>query len=116
LLTGSIVDADFACNSFGLGHGFLPMDYPYSRTKIVPLDRKKMPGHFPGADRGALSRLFTTHFHSSFPLNYFSHTRFFIKRQQPTGICRTSTFDRPILLFFIWYLQTKLEVPLLYLM
>jgi acetamidase/formamidase len=45
------LDVNFACNSFGLGHGFLPMEYPYSRTKIVPLDREKMVGHFgPGID------------------------------------------------------------------
>lgn len=45
------LDADFACNAFGLGHGFLPMDYPYSRSKIIPLDRKKMIGHFaPGIE------------------------------------------------------------------
>jgi acetamidase/formamidase len=45
------LDADFACNGFGLGHGFLPMDYPYSRSKIIPLDRKNMIGHFaPGID------------------------------------------------------------------
>jgi acetamidase/formamidase len=45
------LDADFACNSFGLNHGFLPMEYPYNRTKIVPLDRKNMIGHFaPGIE------------------------------------------------------------------
>jgi acetamidase/formamidase len=45
------LDADFACNGFGLGHGFLPMDYPYSRSKIIPLDRKNMIGHFaPGIE------------------------------------------------------------------
>lgn len=40
------IDVDFACNGFALGRGFLPMDYPYSRSKIIPLDRKKMIGHF----------------------------------------------------------------------
>jgi acetamidase/formamidase len=45
------IDAGFACNGFGLGRGFLPMEYPYSRTKIVPLDRKRMIGQFsPGID------------------------------------------------------------------
>jgi len=40
------IDASFACNGFGLGRGFLPMEYPYSRTKIIPLDRKRMIGEF----------------------------------------------------------------------
>jgi acetamidase/formamidase len=45
------LDADFACNAFGLGKGFLPMDYPYSGSKIIPLDRKNMVGHFsPGIE------------------------------------------------------------------
>ncbi|GAB3456510.1 acetamidase/formamidase family protein [Massilia terrae] len=45
------LDADFACNGFGVGKGFLPMDYPYSGSKIIPLDRKKMIGHFgPGIE------------------------------------------------------------------
>ena len=45
------LDVNFACNGFGLGRGFLPMEYPYSRWKIVPLDRDKMVGHFgPGID------------------------------------------------------------------
>ena len=45
------IDVDFACNAFGLGRGFLPMEYPYSRFKIIPLDRKKMIGHFaPGVE------------------------------------------------------------------
>ncbi len=45
------LDADFACNSFGLNRGFLPMEYPYGKTKIIPLDRAKMIGHFaPGID------------------------------------------------------------------
>jgi acetamidase/formamidase len=45
------LDVNFACNGFGLGHGFLPMEYPYSRWKIIPLDREKMVGHFgPGID------------------------------------------------------------------
>ena len=45
------LDADFACNGFGLHHGFLPMDFPYSRSRIIPLDRTRMIGHFaPGID------------------------------------------------------------------
>jgi acetamidase/formamidase len=45
------LDVDFACNGFGVGRGFLPMEYPYSRFKIIPLDRKAMIAHFaPGID------------------------------------------------------------------
>jgi acetamidase/formamidase len=45
------IDVNFACNAFGLGRGFLPMEYPYSRWKIIPLDRQKMIGHFgPGIE------------------------------------------------------------------
>ena len=45
------LDADFACNGFGLGRGFLPMEYPYSRTKIIPLDRTRMVAEFaPGIE------------------------------------------------------------------
>jgi acetamidase/formamidase len=45
------IDANFACNGFGLHRGFLPMEFPYSRSRIVPLDRAKMIGHFaPGID------------------------------------------------------------------
>jgi acetamidase/formamidase len=45
------IDANFACNGFGLHRGFLPMEYPYSRSRIIPLDRTKMIGHFaPGID------------------------------------------------------------------
>jgi acetamidase/formamidase len=37
----------FACNSFGPRSGFLPEDFPgTSRTRIVPLDRRRMVGHF----------------------------------------------------------------------
>ena len=36
------LDTDWACNSFGAGRGFLPDDFPYGRTKIIPLDRTKM--------------------------------------------------------------------------
>ena len=45
------LDANFACNGFGLHRGFLPMEFPYSRMRIIPLDREKMIGHFaPGID------------------------------------------------------------------
>jgi acetamidase/formamidase len=45
------LDAPFACNGFGAGRGFLPNDYPYGRTKIIPLDREKMLAHFaPGIE------------------------------------------------------------------
>src|SRR3984893_12126996 len=40
------IDVDFACNSFGLGRGFLPMEFPYTRFKIIPLDRKRMTAKF----------------------------------------------------------------------
>ncbi len=45
------IDVPWACNSFGPGRGFLPNDFPYARTKIIPLDRAKMLGHFaPGIE------------------------------------------------------------------
>ena len=45
------LDAEFACNGFGVGRGFLPLEYPYSRVKIIPLDRPAMLAHFaPGID------------------------------------------------------------------
>ncbi|MGA7887831.1 MAG: acetamidase/formamidase family protein [Acidobacteriaceae bacterium] len=40
------IDAPFACNGFGVGRGFLPNDFPYGRTKIIPLDRTKMLADF----------------------------------------------------------------------
>jgi acetamidase/formamidase len=40
------LDTDFACNGFGAGRGFLPDDFPYGRTKIIPLDRAKMTAQF----------------------------------------------------------------------
>jgi acetamidase/formamidase len=40
------LDVPYACNSFGPGRGFLPNDFPYSRTKIIPLDRERMTGQF----------------------------------------------------------------------
>ena len=45
------LDADFACNGFGVDRGFLPMEYPYSRSKIIPLDRERMLAKFaPGIE------------------------------------------------------------------
>ena len=45
------IDVPFACNGFGTGRGFLPDDYPYSRSKIIPLDREKMLAKFaPGVE------------------------------------------------------------------
>jgi len=45
------IDVPWACNGFGAGRGFLPNDFPYSRTRIIPLDRAAMIGHFaPGID------------------------------------------------------------------
>ena len=45
------LDVPWACNSFGAGRGFLPNDFPYSRTKIIRLDRDKMLARFaPGVD------------------------------------------------------------------
>src|SRR5271170_4670864 len=38
--------APFAYNSFRPGAGFLPDDFPFARTKIIPLDRGRMLGHF----------------------------------------------------------------------
>jgi acetamidase/formamidase len=41
----------YAYNGFRYGVGFLTDDFPYSRVKIVPLDAKRMVGHFaPGID------------------------------------------------------------------
>jgi acetamidase/formamidase len=45
------IDVPYAYNSFGPGRGFLPDDFPYAKTKIIPLDREKMIGHFaPGVN------------------------------------------------------------------
>jgi acetamidase/formamidase len=35
------IDVPFACNGFGAGRGFLPNDYPYGRSKIIPLDAQR---------------------------------------------------------------------------
>jgi acetamidase/formamidase len=41
----------YAYNGFRYGAGFLTDDFPYSRVKIVPLDPKRMVGHFgPGIE------------------------------------------------------------------
>ena len=40
------IDVPFACNGFSAGRGFLPNDFPYSRRKIIPLDRERMIGKF----------------------------------------------------------------------
>ncbi len=41
----------YAYNAFRYGAGFLTDDFPYARVKIVPLDAKRMVGHFgPGID------------------------------------------------------------------
>ena len=40
------IDVPWACNGFGPGRGFLPDDFPYGRTKIIPLDRAKMTADF----------------------------------------------------------------------
>jgi acetamidase/formamidase len=40
------LDANFACNGFSAGRGFLPNDFPYSRMKIIPLGRQKMTADF----------------------------------------------------------------------
>ncbi len=45
------LDVPWACNNMGAGRGFLPNDFPYSKGRIIPLDRDKMLGHFaPGVD------------------------------------------------------------------
>ena len=45
------IDIPFACNSFGPGRGFLPNDFPYARTKVIPLDLTRMIGKFgPGIE------------------------------------------------------------------
>jgi len=40
------IESPFACNGFGTGRGFLPDDFPYSRFKIIPLDREHMTAQF----------------------------------------------------------------------
>ena len=36
----------YALNAFMPGRGFLPDDYPYAKTKVIPLDAKRMVAHF----------------------------------------------------------------------
>jgi acetamidase/formamidase len=36
----------YAINAFLPGRGFLPDDFPYARTKVIPLDEKRMVAHF----------------------------------------------------------------------
>ena len=40
------LDVPYACNGFGAGRGFLPDDFPYGRSKIIPLDRSLMLADF----------------------------------------------------------------------
>ncbi|HLG95100.1 MAG TPA: acetamidase/formamidase family protein [Bryobacteraceae bacterium] len=40
------VDYPFAYNGFGPSSGFMPEDFPYARTKIIPLDRERNLAHF----------------------------------------------------------------------
>ena len=40
------LDTDFACNGFGTGRGFLPDDFPYGHSKIIPLNRTAMTAAF----------------------------------------------------------------------
>ncbi len=41
----------YGYNAFRYGAGFMTDDFPYARTKIIPLDRKTMTAHFlPGVD------------------------------------------------------------------
>jgi acetamidase/formamidase len=41
----------YGYNGFGPGRGYIPDDFPYSKMKIIPLDEKRMLGHFaPGID------------------------------------------------------------------
>jgi len=41
----------YATNSFSPGRGFLPEDFPYARTKVIPLDEKRMIAQFaPGIE------------------------------------------------------------------
>lgn len=45
------IDVPYACNGFGAGRGFLPNDFPYSRMRVIPLDREHMLGKFaPGIE------------------------------------------------------------------
>ncbi len=34
------IDVPWSCNGFAVGRGYLPNDFPYGRSKIIPLDRE----------------------------------------------------------------------------
>ncbi|HMF75856.1 MAG TPA: acetamidase/formamidase family protein [Bryobacteraceae bacterium] len=40
------IDIPFSCNGFGPGRGFLPNDFPYAKSKVIPLDLEHMLGKF----------------------------------------------------------------------
>ena len=40
------LDTAWACNGFAVGRGFLPDDFPYSRSRIIPLNRQDMTAAF----------------------------------------------------------------------
>jgi acetamidase/formamidase len=40
------IESPYACNGFSAGRGFLRDDFPYSRFKIIPLDREHMTAQF----------------------------------------------------------------------
>src|SRR5260370_36456761 len=44
----------YAINAFLPGRGFLPDDFPYARTKVIPLDEKRMVAHFADAVESAI--------------------------------------------------------------
>jgi acetamidase/formamidase len=45
------LDIPYAYNAFGRTSGYLPEDFPYSKMKIIPLDKEQMVAHFaPGID------------------------------------------------------------------
>ena len=45
------IDVPYACNGFGPGRGFLPNEFPYARTKMIPLDLQHNLAKFaPGID------------------------------------------------------------------
>jgi acetamidase/formamidase len=45
------IDVPWSCNGFSVGRGYLPDDFPFSRMKIIPLDRQRMVADFaPGIE------------------------------------------------------------------
>ena len=40
------IDVPWACNSFGSGRGFMPNDFPYSKSRLIPLNLRAMTGAF----------------------------------------------------------------------